>query len=575
MTSQTAAGQVRRRRSSAAATTASSPRRTSPRPASRSSCWSGSAHTGGAAVSADAVPRHAGPAVALLLPRQRCCPTRSSPTSASTSSCASRPVASYTPVHRDGTPLAACSSSAPRARRPPSRSASSPAPTAEYDAWRAFYAEVARLRRGRRPHAARAAAHRRARSATSSTPATWDDLVEQPLGHVDRGAVPRRHRARRRRHRRADRHLRRHERPVAGAEPLLPLPPDRQRHRRVAGAGRRHGRGHRRAGRRGPQRRRRRSSPAPASAASSPTATEATVTWHDGESSRTVEPATGCSPTSPPGCCRSCSARRPGERPEGSQLKINLLLDRLPRLRSGRAAEERLRGHPPRRRGLQPAPGRPTPRRPTGALPTPQPGELYCHSLTDPSILGPLAAQGMHTLTYFGRAHPGPGVRRRPGRPSATWRCERALDAIDEVSTSRSSRCSPRTQTARPCLEAKAPQDVEEALAMPGGHIFHGDLAWPWAPNRARLDTPAQRWGVATDAAERAAVRLGRAPGRCGQRPRRSQRGPGRAGLAPRPLTALPAAPPGAGTRSGQTLGVDRDDRACAWAAPTRRPARR
>ena len=34
---------------------------------------------------------------------------------------------------------------------------------------------------------------------------------------------------------------------------------------------------------------------------------------------------------------------------------------------------------------------------------------------------------------------------------------------------------------------------------MPGGHIFHGDLEWPWAPNRSRLDTPAQQWGVQTD----------------------------------------------------------------------------
>jgi phytoene dehydrogenase-like protein len=51
----------------------------------------------------------------------------------------------------------------------------------------------------------------------------------------------------------------------------------------------------------------------------------------------------------------------------------------------------------------------------------------------------------------------------------------------------------------KPCLEAKTPQDIERALAMPGGHIFHGDLSWPWAPNRTRMDTPAQRWGVATD----------------------------------------------------------------------------
>ena len=62
-------------------------------------------------------------------------------------------------------------------------------------------------------------------------------------------------------------------RPLAGAEPLLPLPPDRQRHRRVAGAGRRHGRGHRRAGPARPPRPAPRSSPAPASAASEPTTT--------------------------------------------------------------------------------------------------------------------------------------------------------------------------------------------------------------------------------------------------------------------------------------------------------------
>ena len=45
------------------------------------------------------------------------------------------------------------------------------------------------------------------------------------------------------------------------------------------------------------------------------------------------------------------------------------------------------------------------------------------------------------------------------------------------------------------------PQDVEADLAMPGGHIFHGDLDWPWAANRARLETPAQQWGVQTDLA--------------------------------------------------------------------------
>ena len=49
-----------------------------------------------------------------------------------------------------------------------------------------------------------------------------------------------------------------------------------------------------------------------------------------------------------------------------------------------------------------------------------------------------------------------------------------------------------------PCLQARAPQDVEASLAMPGGHMFHGPLAWPWAPDTALLDTPARRWGVQT-----------------------------------------------------------------------------
>ena len=59
-------------------------------------------HTGGAAVSRDGVPRPAGPAVALLLPGVADARRGSSRTSTSTSSCASRATASYTPVLRDG-----------------------------------------------------------------------------------------------------------------------------------------------------------------------------------------------------------------------------------------------------------------------------------------------------------------------------------------------------------------------------------------------------------------------------------------------------------------------------------------
>jgi len=49
-------------------------------------------------------------------------------------------------------------------------------------------------------------------------------------------------------------------------------------------------------------------------------------------------------------------------------------------------------------------------------------------------------------------------------------------------------------QDGRPCIEAKCPQDLEAALGLPGGNIFHRDLQWPWAED----DAEAGRWGVDT-----------------------------------------------------------------------------
>ncbi len=134
-----------------------------------------------------------------------------------------------------------------------------------------------------------------------------------------------------------------------------------------------------------------------------------------------------------------------------------------------------------------------------GRVPAAMPGEVYCHSLTDPSILGDCARRAAHA-DLLRPAH----ARRRSSRttPSAprSSPCERALASLNEhlVDPHRDA-ASPPTRNGQPCIEAKIPQDIERDLAMPGGHIFHGDLEWPWAPNRARLETPAQRWGVQTD----------------------------------------------------------------------------
>lgn len=222
----------------------------------------------------------------------------------------------------------------------------------------------------------------------------------------------------------------------------------------------------------------------------------ATVTWHDGERERWADCDHVLSNVAP-WVLQLLLGEEPGERPEGSQLKVNLLLTGLPRLRSGMPASKAFAGtlhvaedYSQLREAYEDAS--------SGRLPVTQPGEIYCHSLTDPTILGPLAAKGMHTLTYFGvhtpaRLFDGDVEGRRDEAVG------RALDAINEHLEEPIESLVALDRHGEPCLEAKAPQDVDEALAMPGGHIFHGDLDWPWASNRSLLDTPARRWGVETD----------------------------------------------------------------------------
>src|SRR5690606_26131282 len=61
--------------------------------------------------------------------------------------------------------------------------------------------------------------------------------------------------------------------------------------------------------------------------------------------------------------------------------------------------------------------------------------------------------------------------------------------------------CLARDRDGRPCLEAVTPLDLEAKLNMPGGHIFHGDLRWPWADEGERPDARPGAWGVETDVA--------------------------------------------------------------------------
>lgn len=180
---------------------------------------------------------------------------------------------------------------------------------------------------------------------------------------------------------------------------------------------------------------------------------------------------------------------QPGTKPSGSQLKVNLLLSRLPRLKSGMDPAVAFAGTfhvgesmTELETGWHQAAG--------GSLPDHAAGELYCHTLTDRSILGPdLAGTEAQTLTYFGLHTPYDVL---PDDEAADEALARMIAALDE-------------HLAEPIgplilgVERRSPRDIEAALGMPGGHIFHGDLQWPWLDDAEPAALPAEHWGVATD----------------------------------------------------------------------------
>jgi phytoene dehydrogenase-like protein len=191
----------------------------------------------------------------------------------------------------------------------------------------------------------------------------------------------------------------------------------------------------------------------------------------------------------------------PPPRPEGAQLKVNMLLRRLPRLRDTSVnPREAFAGtfHVAESyRQLESAYEQAA----AGRLPDAPPSEIYCHSLTDPSILSPeLASQGAHTLTLFGLHTPARLFEQNPEAAKDAL-LKATLAQLDAVLAEPVADCLALDADGRPCLEAKSPLDLEREVGLPGGHIFHRDLSWPYAPEPepgAHAPTPADRWGVAT-----------------------------------------------------------------------------
>ena len=180
--------------------------------------------------------------------------------------------------------------------------------------------------------------------------------------------------------------------------------------------------------------------------------------------------------------------------PEGAQLKVNMLLSRLPRLKDPSADPAAAfagtfhinEGY----QQLQDAYAAAA----AGHVPRVPPCEIYCHSLSDRSILGgDLASSEAQTLTLFGLHMPA-RLFREDHDNMRDLALSHTLESLNSVLAEPIQDVLLRDPSGAYCLEAKTPVELERDVGLPGGNIFHRSLQWPWAERSGEVGT----WGVET-----------------------------------------------------------------------------
>jgi phytoene dehydrogenase-like protein len=183
----------------------------------------------------------------------------------------------------------------------------------------------------------------------------------------------------------------------------------------------------------------------------------------------------------------------------GCQVKVNLMLRRLPRLRDATVTPEQAFGGTFHINETWSQLDAAYAAAAAGRVPSPLPCEIYCHSLTDPSILSAeLRDAGAATLTVFGLHVPHELQAADPERMRRRL-TDAVLGSLNSVLAEPIQDVVMTDAHGRACVETKTTVDLESALGLTAGNIFHGDLAWPFADDDDPLDTPARQWGVATD----------------------------------------------------------------------------
>lgn len=178
---------------------------------------------------------------------------------------------------------------------------------------------------------------------------------------------------------------------------------------------------------------------------------------------------------------------------EGSQIKINMVLKSLPKFKSGIDARDAFVGtlhinesFNQLEKAYQQAK--------SGVFPDELPLEMYCHTLSDPSILSDeLIRQGYHTLTIFGIHTPAKLFEKQPSEVKEIAK-ERALAALNQYLEEPIQNHLAKDSNGDLCIEIKSPLDLEQEIALPRGNIFHKDLSFPF-----KDDDSTTKWGVETN----------------------------------------------------------------------------
>jgi phytoene dehydrogenase-like protein len=132
-------------------------------------------------------------------------------------------------------------------------------------------------------------------------------------------------------------------------------------------------------------------------------------------------------------------------------------------------------------------------------MPNPLPCEIYCHSLTDPSILSKeLQEQGVQTLTVFALHTPHALLDGKDQDEMREKLKQAVLSSLNSVLAEKIEDLLMADANGELCIEVKTTQDLEDVLRLPGGNIFHGALAWPFLEDHDSQSTAAKKWGVET-----------------------------------------------------------------------------